>query len=55
MTKREVEHWVIPPKQDGEPVACMEEVLGTYEKAYDPRQPVLCVGEQPAQLLEETP
>jgi hypothetical protein len=27
MTKRKIEHWVIPPEQDGEFVACMEEVL----------------------------
>jgi hypothetical protein len=54
MTKRKIEYWVIPPKQDGEFVACMEEVLETYEKAYDPQQPVLCMDEQPVQLLKET-
>ena len=54
MTKRKIEYWVIPPDQDAECVACMEEVLETYEKAYDPPQPVLCMDEQPVQLLKET-
>src|SRR4051812_5700962 len=35
MTKRKIEYWVIPPEQDGEFVACMEEVLETYAQAYD--------------------
>src|SRR6476659_2032934 len=54
MTKRKIEYWVIPPEQDAEFVACMEEVLETYEKAYDPQHPVLCMDEQPVQLLKET-
>src|ERR1043165_9981933 len=54
MTKRKIEYWVIPPKQDAEFVACMEEVLETYEKAYDPQHPVLCMDEQPGQLLKGT-
>ena len=54
MTKRKIEYWVIPPEQDAEFVAGMEEVLETYEKAYDPKQPVLCMDEQPVQLLKET-
>jgi len=54
MTKRKIEYWVIPPGRDGEFVACMEEVLETYERAYDPRQPVLCMDEQPVQLVKET-
>jgi len=29
-------------------------VLETYEKAYNPKQPVLCMDEQPVQLLKET-
>ena len=43
MTKRKIEYWVIPPAQDAEFVACMEEVLETYAKAYDPQHPVLCM------------
>jgi hypothetical protein len=54
MTKRKIEYWVIPPGADGEFAACMEEVLETYEKAYNPAQPVLCMDEQPVQLLKET-
>lgn len=54
MTKRMIEYWVIPPKANAEFVADMEEVLETYEKAYDPAHPVLCMDEQPVQLLKET-
>ncbi len=54
MTKRKIEYWVIPPEQDAEFVACMEEVLDTYAAAYDPTHPVLCMDEQPVQLLKET-
>src|SRR5215207_4391135 len=54
MTKRKIEYWVIPPEQDAEFVACMEEVLETYAEAYDPEHPVLCMDEQPVQLLKET-
>lgn len=32
----------------------MEEVLETYEKPYDPDCPVLCMDEQPVQLLKDT-
>lgn len=54
MTKRKIEYWVIPPEQDAEFVACMEEVLETYAQAYDPQDPVLCMDEQPVQLFKET-
>jgi hypothetical protein len=54
MTKRNIEYWVIPPEQDAEFVACMEEVLETYAKGYDSQRPVLCMDEQPVQLLKET-
>ena len=54
MTKRKIAYWVIPPEADGEFVAHMEEVLETYAKAYDPAHPVLCMDEQPVQLLKET-
>lgn len=54
MTKRKIQYWVIPPEQDAEFVAAMEEVLETYAKAYDSRHPVLCMDEQPVQLLKET-
>ena len=54
MARRKIEYGVIPPGRDAEFVACMEDVLETYEKAYDPQQPVLCMDEQPVQLLKET-
>jgi hypothetical protein len=54
MTKRKIEYCVIPPEQDAEFVACMEEVLETSAKAYDQEHPVPCMDEQPVQLLKET-
>ncbi len=54
MTNRKIEYWVIPPKADGEFVANMEIVLDTYAQPYDTRFPVLCMDEQPIQLLKET-
>jgi hypothetical protein len=54
MTKRKIDYWVIPPEADGEFVAHMEEVLVTYAQPYNPRHPVLCMDEQPIQLLKET-
>jgi hypothetical protein len=54
MTNRKIEYWVIPPKADGEFVACMEDILETYAQPYDSRYPVLCMDEQPVQLLGET-
>jgi hypothetical protein len=54
MTNRKVEYWVIPPEADGEFVAHMEGVLDTYARPYDARYPVLCMDEQPIQLLTET-
>ncbi len=54
MTNRKIEYWVIPPEADGEFVAHMEEVLETYARPYDPARPVLCMDEQPVQLLKET-
>lgn len=54
MTKRMIDYWVIPPENDAEFVACMEEVLETYQKPYNPACPVICMDEQPVQLLKET-
>ena len=49
-----VDYWVIPPEQNAEFVANMEEVLDTYAKPYNPEQPLVCMDEQPVQLLLET-
>lgn len=54
MTNRKIEYWVIPPEADSEFVASMEEVLETYAKPYNPAIPVLCMDEQPVQLIKET-
>ncbi len=54
MTNRKIQYWVIPPKANAEFVANMEEVLETYEKPYDSSRPVLCMDEQPVQLVKET-
>ena len=54
MTKRKIDYWVIPPEADGEFVAHMEQVLETYARPYEARHPVLCMDEQPIQLLRET-
>lgn len=54
MTRRKIEYWVIPPESNGEFAAHMEEVLETYEKPYDRGCPVLCMDEQPVQLVKET-
>ena len=54
MTKRKIEYWVIPPEADAEFVAHMEEVLETYEQPYHPSRPVVCMDEQPVQLVKET-
>jgi hypothetical protein len=54
MTKRKIEYWVIPPEADAEFPASMEEVLDVYARPYDRRRPVLCMDEQPVQVLKET-
>ena len=54
MTNRKIQYWVIPPNQNSEFVACMEDVLNVYSMPYDPDFPVLCMDEQPVQLLKET-
>lgn len=38
---------------DDEYVARMEDVLATYEREYDPQQPVICLDEKPVQLLAD--
>lgn len=53
MSQRKIQYWVIPPKENGEFTAHMENVLETYAQPYDERFPVLCMDEQPVQLLED--
>ncbi len=46
--------WCIPPEQDAAFVCQMEQVLEVYKRPYDPRRPVVCMDEQPKQLISET-
>jgi len=45
---------VIPPQQSAAFVAAMEDVLEVYRRPYDTRYPVVCMDEQPVQLVKET-
>lgn len=45
---------MIPPKENAEFVAAMEDVLEVYRRAYDPKRPVVCLDEQSKQLVQET-
>lgn len=54
MTNRKIQYWVIPPESDSEFVASMEDVLDTYSMPYNESMPVICMDEQPFQLLSET-
>ena len=45
---------MIPPEQNGEFVARMEDVLDVYQRKYDAAYPVVCMDEQPTQLVKET-
>ena len=46
--------WVIPPEQNSQFVANMEQVLDTYKRLYDKEFPVVCMDESPKQLIKET-
>ncbi|WP_342481933.1 IS630 family transposase [Paenibacillus sp. FSL L8-0340] len=46
--------WCIPAKSSSEFVARMEDVLETYALAYDPDIPLICMDEQPIQLLNHS-
>lgn len=46
--------WCIPPAQSAEFVAAMERVLDLYARPYDPCCPVVCMDEQPKQLIGQT-
>ena len=45
--------WCIPPKQNADFVARMEDVLEVYSRPYDDKNPVICMDEKPFQLLDE--
>ena len=48
------EYWCIPPEEDAEFVAHMEDVLDIYQLPYDPVYPVWCMDEKPYQLLGDS-
>ncbi len=54
MTRRKIQYWVIPPEANSEFAVCMEDVLETYATPYDAAFRVVCMDEQPVQLLKET-
>lgn len=45
--------WCIPPKQNAEFVARMEDVLEVYSRPFNENIPVICMDEKPFQLLDE--
>ena len=45
--------WCIPPKQNTEFVARMEDVLSVYSRPYNEKYPVVCMDEKPYQLLDD--
>ena len=59
MTRNELrphlsEYWCIPPEEDANFVAAMEDVLDVYKRPYDPDYPVWCMDEKPYQLLDDS-
>ena len=44
---------MIPPKQNADFVAAMEDVLEVYQRPYDAQRPVVCLDEQSKQLVKE--
>ena len=46
--------WCIAPDEDGAFVAAMEQVWQVYSLPHDPLRPVVCMDEQPKQLIRET-
>ena len=45
---------MIPPRQNADFVAHMEDVLEVYKRPLDGKYPVVCMDEQPQQLIGET-
>ena len=48
------EYWCIPPHEDAEFVAAMEDVLDVYHQPFNPKAPLWCMDEKPYQLLGES-
>ncbi len=45
---------MIPPEQNADFVAAMEDVLEVYQRPRDPQRPLVCLDEQSKQLIKET-
>jgi hypothetical protein len=57
--KNELKPWLkkqycIPPKESGEFVCRMEDILEVYSRPYDPKRPQICMDEAGKQLVAET-
>ena len=48
------QQWCIPPEQNAEFVAAMEDVLDVYHRPYDEKRPLVCLDESSKQLIGET-
>lgn len=48
------EYWCIPPEEDADFVAHMEDILDLYQMPYDPEYPLYCMDEKPYQILGES-
>lgn len=53
MTNRHIAYWVIPPTGNAEFAAHMEDILDLYARTHDPMRPVVCMDEQPVQLIDD--
>ena len=47
-------YWCIPPGEDADFVAAMEDVLDIYQRPYDSDNPVWCMDEKPYQILDDS-
>lgn len=47
------EYWCIPPEEDADFVANMEDILDLYQQPYDKDYPLWCMDEKPYQILDE--
>ena len=46
------EYWRIPPKENADFIAHMEDILDVYEMPYNPQIPVVCMDEKPYRMLD---
>ena len=46
-------YYCIPKENDSHFVAHMEDILGIYQRPYNPKIPVICMDEKPVQLLDD--